>query len=156
MDFRTIYSKVVDDGIKIDPAENLTEQEHFGEVNIHEIMERARKTGQLSANYAVKEGLSGDFETMSYREMMDRINNAKEEFNKVPAEIRERFGNSPEAFVAFLGKEENVQEAVRLGLMQKRVEEPVTVDKAPLKALVDGIVGAFKGGSQEDKAAASA
>ena len=41
---------------------------------------------------------------------------AQQSFDSIPSEIRDRFNNDPKLLIDFLSKEENMEEAVKLGL----------------------------------------
>jgi len=50
---------------------------------------------------------------------MNTIIAAQRAFEALPAKIRDRFANSPERFLAFLADPDNLDEAVKLGLVNK-------------------------------------
>ena len=55
---------------------------------------------------------------------MNIIIQAQDQFASLPANIRDRFANSPEKYLAFLADSANKEEAVKLGL----VNAPVVVE----------------------------
>lgn len=68
----------------------------------------------------------GDFTKYTPEKLMEAKNfilEAERQFNELPATIRERFANSPHKLVEFLSNDSNYDEAVKLGLANKR--EPV-------------------------------
>ena len=65
----------------------------------------------------------GDFD-----ECMRKVDEGRAMFAALPSDIRDRFGNDPRAFMSFLADPNNTDEAVRLGLMEKLVDEPSAVD----------------------------
>lgn len=93
-------------------------QQHFAEeVNINNIMDRALSTGMAPINQ--QSPLFGDFsEITSYGEAVERILQANEDFMALPPKIRDRFQNSPEAFMSFISDASNRDEAIRLGLLE--------------------------------------
>lgn len=60
----------------------------------------------------------GDFE-----ECMRRVQDGLDHFSSLPSDIRSRFGNDPKAFFAWINDPSNVEEACKVGLMVRRVEE---------------------------------
>lgn len=111
----------------------LTKQEFAKESDINTIMKRYTSTGMLSNRI---DGLHPIFADVSnigdYAEVLRRVDAARDAFALLPAEVRSRFGNRPDALVDFLQYEENREEAVNLGLVPpKAVVEPV----APLPAV---------------------
>ncbi len=65
----------------------------------------------------------GDFE-----ECMRKVQDGVDHFNGLPSDIRARFGNDPKAFFAFISNPTNIEEAVKIGLMEVRKEEKSLVD----------------------------
>lgn len=65
----------------------------------------------------------------SMAEVLRQGDAAREAFMKLPAKVRARFDNDAYAFLEFLGDDKNYDEAVTLGLIEKK-EEP----KAPTPA----------------------
>lgn len=60
----------------------------------------------------------GDFE-----ECMRRVQSGLDHFASLPSDIRDRFGNDPKAFFAWINNPDNIEEACRVGLMSRKVEE---------------------------------
>lgn len=106
----------------------MTKQAPANEVDINQIMDRYLKTGVLPeprpAHY-------GDATAIpSYEVAMNIVNQGREAFEALPAKIRERFGNDPGQFLAFVGDESNYDEAVKLGLVAPK-EDSVATKPAP-------------------------
>lgn len=60
----------------------------------------------------------GDFTFVStFKEAMDAIALANEAFDAMPADIRSRFHNNPEEFLAFTSDDSNIAEARKMGLV---------------------------------------
>lgn len=76
----------------------------------------------------------GDFQSA-----LEKVNTAKAEFEKIPAEVRAKFGNDPLALVQWLADSSHDDEAVSLGLKVKKVEEKPLEQK-----IVDGVTSALK------------
>ena len=123
---RTRYSPVEDKGIK-DWGQSKTQQHFANEVNIMEIMKRAKKG--IMPIPSDKQGFYGDISTMEdYFNCQQTVLQANEQFMELDPEIRDRFENDPGLLLQFLENPKNVDEAIKLGLMVLR--EPVEVTKA--------------------------
>lgn len=108
-------------------------QQHFkDEVDINTIVERFGLTGELPQvvqvpQYADYEGIF-DFQTA-----MNAVRHAQEGFMELPAKLRARFDNDPQKLLTFLGDEENREEAIKLGLVNKPQEQVVEETPQPTK-----------------------
>lgn len=102
--------------LRCPPEEDMTRQEFKDETDINTILRRFNISGELPQN--VRMPTYGDFEGItSYHDAANVMRAAEESFNAMPAEIRERFGNDPAAFVEFCEQPENLEEARRMGLV---------------------------------------
>lgn len=100
------------------------------ESNINTIVRRFGLTGQLPADVSMPQ--SGDFlDIPDFHTAMNIVRKTQEEFLRVPAETRARFGNDPQAFMSFVEDDANYEEARRMGLL-KPIEAPL----APLSVRV--------------------
>ena len=96
--------------------------EKIGKKNIYEMIQQDAESvdiehilhsvamGDLSALQA-REGMYVDATTMpkSLREAQDLVIRLKDEFYKLPLEVRKEFGNDPEAYVSEMGTETYLQ-----------------------------------------------
>lgn len=109
---------------------SLAIQSAAEECDINTIVRRFGLTGQLPDQVAMPQ--SGDYAGVGdFQSAMNIVRQAEEEFMKVPADIRARFGHSPHEFSQFFENPDNYHEAVRLGLAIKRpdpVSEPTPVE----------------------------
>ena len=144
--FRTLYSnppsRVVTDNF--DPS--LTQQHFKDECDINNIMRRYRETGYLVDPLvqakATAKPMFGDFSTAyDFHEAQNTIARANEAFAALPSVVRERFANDPARMLAFIEDERNVDEAVKLGLLEKRpsVVDQVVVPPADQQVNTEGI-----------------
>lgn len=131
-----------DDGDKVSQLtalecseESMTQQQFKEECDINTIVQRFGLTGELPdgirmPTYGDFSGV-GDFQTAA-----NLVVAAKEEFMRLPANIRERFYNDPQKLLEFVSDEKNRDEAIRLGI----VEKPPEVDRggAPVPAPAAG------------------
>lgn len=69
----------------------------------------------------------GDFTETDFVKSMQYIAEARERFEALPVEIRQRFGYNPRNLLAFLSDKNNVEEAKKLGLMEE-IKKPVGLD----------------------------
>lgn len=98
------------------PEETKAQQQFKDETDINTIVRKFGLTGQLPDNvtmptYVDYEGIF-DFQTA-----MNAVLQAEEAFMAMPADVRTRFGNDPQAFLEFCGDDKNRDEAIRLGLV---------------------------------------
>lgn len=106
-------------GLYCPPEESRTQQSQRDDADINVIVRRFGLTGQLPDNIRVPQ--YGDFTNITnYHDAMNAVIRANGEFARLPANIRTRFNNSPEQFVEFCMNEENIDEMIRLGLIEKR------------------------------------
>jgi len=105
--------------------ETKTQQQFRDEVDINTIVERFGQSGELPPTMQFPE--AQEFaETFDFQTSMNVIRKAEESFAELPAKARARFQNNPQQFMEFIHNEENIDEAVKLGLVTKRKppEEP--------------------------------
>lgn len=110
----------------------LTQQHFRDECDINNILKQFNVTGMLpqmtlSPRY-------GDFTGIGdYKSALDRVMAIDEEFMALPANIRARFDNDPEQLINFLDDENNREEAIELGLVDRKskVETTVKEEKTP-------------------------
>lgn len=109
-------------GLKCDDPSRA--QQHFkDECDVNTIVERFKITGQLPTNLRMPQ--PGDFSGIgSFHDAMNAIVQARETFDKMPANIRSRFGNDPANFLEFCYNPDNRDEARKLGLLVPGSEAP--------------------------------
>lgn len=113
-------------------VEQLTKQEFKEECDINVLLRRFAITGQMPKN--VRMPVYGDFDQINdFHSAVNAIALASEAFEQMPADIRSRFQNDPEAFTAFCLDERNRPEAERWGLVKPppKVDPPVETPAAP-------------------------
>ncbi len=117
------------------------------ECDINLIMAKYAKTGFV--DHVSRHG--GDYgfaDSVTLHEAMNIVTKADQMFGDLPAKARERFGGDPAEFLDFVGKEENFDEMVVLGLADPK--------PAPDEALLGGEVVALAAKAVADAAAAKA
>lgn len=91
-------------------------QQHFAdEVDINTLVRRFHLSGEMPEG--VRAVTYGDFTGISdFHTAANAIAVARENFEAMPAEVRRRFDNDPQRFVAFCSDESNLDELRRMGL----------------------------------------
>jgi len=108
---------------------SLTQQHHAEAVNINTIVQKYHRTGILPNGNNPAKAVYGDFTAIDFQTAQQRITTAREAFEALPAQIRARFRNEPVELIKFMENPENLDEAVKLGLAQKKEVKP---PEAPL------------------------
>lgn len=130
MNIRAPYQydlKAASDAAAFDCGESLdrTDQSFAEEVDINTIVERFGLTGELPENLVMPR--DGDFtNALDYQQSLNLIIQANQAFLELPAQIRARFGNNAEDFVAFASDPGNLDECRKLGLA-----DPVPLPQEP-------------------------
>lgn len=94
---------------------SLAQQHLADEVNINTIVRTFTRTGQLPQHNLPP--LAEDFnQVTSFQHAMDLVVEARESFQQMPAEVRNRFQNDPARFVDFCSDPENKEEMRKWGL----------------------------------------
>lgn len=125
MKFYSAYDTPPSVGIVFDPDENMTEQHHAEDCDINNIIAKYTRTGVLGDPFAMPSVSAqfGDFTAISdYQTAMNNLIQAQQAFEALPAALRKEFDNDPAKLLDFLGKEENRDEAIRLGLIPRPVD----------------------------------
>lgn len=107
---------------------SMTIQSAADETDINVMIARYQKTGSFhgSTNMPSVRPDFGDFaDVPEYQQAMNILLYAHDQFAALPANIRDRFSNSPEAYLAFLSDSSNKEEAIKLGLVNAPVVEDV-------------------------------
>lgn len=114
-------------------GESLTQQHFAKEADVRNIIKQYDRTG-LIANVARGVAQYGDYsEINEYRESLDMVNRANDNFMQLPAEIREMFGNDAGTFFEFATNPENEETMVKLGLKAAPIVMEETKPKASKK-----------------------
>jgi phage internal scaffolding protein len=112
----------------------LTQQHFKDECDINNILRQFNVTGllpetTLSPRY-------GDFTGISdYHTALNQVIAAEDEFMRLPADLRARFENDPAKLIDFLDNQENKDEAIKLGLINKPEDLPQVVEDIQEKAV---------------------
>jgi len=120
--------------MKPNGRKSLTQQHLRDSNNIRHIMEKSTRMGQRV--HLPTEGMFyGDFTNIgSYHDSMNRMIQAQEAFMTLPSRVRSKFENDPGKLIQFLENPKNVQEAVELGILDKKAlppEEETIIETQP-------------------------
>lgn len=97
----------------LDPSKAVQDQKE--EADINNIVRQFGVTGVLPQG--IRTPTYDDFTGVSdYREAVEVVREAEKNFMAMPAEIRDRFQNDPQAFLEFCGDSANLPEMRKLGL----------------------------------------
>ena len=67
----------------------------------------------------------------NYVDVMNQLNEARDQFMSLPARVRSRFDNDPGQFVNFVSDASNVEEMIALGLAERREPPAELAPEAP-------------------------
>lgn len=102
--------------------DGMTRQEFRRECDINTLMAKYINTGVMPQN--VRTGQYGDFSSAEdYHAAQNILLNARAQFDALPSSVRDRFGNNPAKYLAFLHNPDNLEEARKLGVL-KEVQAP--------------------------------
>lgn len=97
----------------------MTQQQFKDESDINNLVDRFLRTGEIPPVDA--RAMYGDFvdSPQSYQEALDAVFEAQAGFDALPSKVRQRFNNDPAELLAFLQDSANLDEAIKLGLVEK-------------------------------------
>jgi len=104
---------------------SMTKQSFAAECDINNILKQYKKTGIIShINAQAARGTYQDLpDDVDYQSALNLIINAENAFATLPSGVRDRFGNDPAEFMAFMADPKNAEEIVQLGLATPRAQE---------------------------------
>jgi len=110
-----------------------TKSEFADEANINNIVKRCMNGAAMPTGSRTP--LFGDFsEVADFTSAQTLIAQANAEFEQLPSDVREKFGNNVSDLMDFLDDDNNIDEAIALGLAPKPESEPKTLDENTQKA----------------------
>lgn len=103
-----------------------TKQSFKRETDINRIMEKYVKTGDVSPEaLAQRQATFADVsEIGDFQQCQQQVIDAGRAFMTLPPDLRARFENEPAQLLDFVSQEENREEAIELGIIQKPEVEP--------------------------------
>ena len=122
--FQTLYDHDPLPGVEF--TQPTQTQRHFqSDCDINKIMAKFFRCGQFPHLNAAQPTYGDVSEPFSFRDAQNYIIDAEERFMELPAKIRKRFDNNPARLLDFLGDAENIDEAIRLGLVEAPRTSPL-------------------------------
>lgn len=130
--YPSAYSPKIKSRLFFDPALDRTRQSFKDECDINVIMKRYAATGQLD-HMNTRAPIWGEVPDLDFNAAMHIVVRAREDFERLPANVRDRFANDPAQLLLFISKPENQAEAEKLGLTVPKAPSPQAPDKAEEK-----------------------
>lgn len=120
--------------ISFDENSSLTIGSEKDSTDINLIIKQYISTGTLPNSrplaFKVRYPMFGDFSSVTdYQTAIMALDDAKKAFMDLPSKVREKFGNNPSELISFLSDSSNYDEAVRLGLIEKKLTSIVPDEK---------------------------
>lgn len=124
MNFYTPYNNRTPKSVLKQVQPSRTKQSHKYESDIHNQLMKFATREQLQMSQLAAKPIYGDFSKLpDFHEAQTMVARTKEYFVELPSHIRARFHNDPSEFVSFVGNPNNIDEAVKLGIMEKMPEQ---------------------------------
>lgn len=118
---------------KSNPKSVSRTQQHFkDEANINSIMTKYGKSGLLTdpTKTPTKMPQFGDYsEVADFQTMQNKVIEVNNYFQSLPADIRKMFDNDPQKLQEWISNPENEKEALKLGLLDNKLENLKYVDE---------------------------
>lgn len=122
--FRNAYERSSKPGLTFEKP-SLTQQHFKDECDINLIIKRFTKN-DLALMAMMSDMRYGDYSTpVDFHEAMNIVIRAQEQFDSLPSSVRDKFDNDPVKMLDFVSKKENIEESVRLGLLNKQALEVI-------------------------------
>lgn len=100
-----------------------TKQSFKDECDINRIMARYAATGTMDFVNR-REAQFLDVSDVDFHQAMQIVTQSREAFESLPSAVRERFANDPARLLGFLSDDSNLEEAIKLGLVNKPLPAP--------------------------------
>lgn len=111
---------------------SMTKQSFAKQVDLNTIAARFNITDGAIPPQAGDPRYFGDFtDSVDLQTALNRVQEATRAFNALPAGLRAQFDNDPVLLHAWVSDPENLEEAVKLGLLRKPVAEIPTTEPGP-------------------------
>lgn len=111
-------------------GDGLTKQEFVKDCDVNEILRRCLRTGVPVPGMEVQLAFADAVGVGDFADCVRRVDEAKEAFMTLPAEVRTEFDNDPSVLVAFLADGSNRDRAIELGLVAKPPVAPPAPEPA--------------------------
>lgn len=125
MEIRSRYNAGTREGWK-SSVPSMTQQQFKDEADINYIVSMYDSSGVMPTFHGdgqPAQPVFGDFASLpdNAQEMYNRMIEAKDNFDKLPLDVRKRFNYDPAAFLEFVDNPENLDDLVAMGLATKTV-----------------------------------
>jgi len=77
----------------------------------------------IMPNMSKYQPIYGDMVRPEYVEMLNKVADVENIFNRLPAKMRAQFQNRPEQFMRWLENPENEPKAIKMGLLREREKQ---------------------------------
>lgn len=129
------HSEVKKSSAYYESGQSRTQQHELPDSDIQKIVARSIETGILPER---RELTYGDLRVNDYKEALDKVTRAQQDFDELPSKLRDRFRNDPKELIQFLSDSKNREEAEQLGLIHPKQPPEAsksagTADPAPGK-----------------------
>lgn len=123
MYFKTPYDpdSSVDDVI-YNNEPSLTEKFHADSVDINNIVDQYLRGATVPGNSRVPRYIDCT-DIMSYQDSLDMVRCVNEQFDSLPAKLRGFFDNDPGQYFEFVNDPDNLEESIRLGLIDQPTQK---------------------------------
>lgn len=126
---------------------SMTKQSHKDECDVNNILKKYSQTGVITHSNS-KQGTYGNFaDAQDYQSSLNSLMTAQDNFDNLPAQIRDRFKNDPYELLTFLDNPANKDEAIKLNLLKGNKNSNFSNSKS---AKVDGTSAEQTSGSASD------
>lgn len=116
-------------GQSFEGVKSLTQQHHAAAADINDLYRRHR--GAIPASpMASRRPIFGDFTSVDYQAAMNVVADARQRFAGMPKAIQKRF-ESPLQVIRFCENPANLEEAIKLGFLERRAEAPAAAGSPP-------------------------
>lgn len=136
--FFTRYSPPPSPSLACSPETSKTRQEFLAESDINRLVIRYQETGSFydpitDVKSAARKPFFADVSNLpDYQGSLDIVIRAQSAFDALPSAVRDKFANDPQSLITWLQDESNYDEAVKLGLINKK-DDPVISDQKSVK-----------------------
>lgn len=106
----------------VNTQRSRTQKQFADQCDVNQIVAKYKTTGQWQ-HMTNKQGVYADVsEITDYHSSVQKVLDANNAFMALPSTLRARFGNDPGELLAFLQDPKNREEAIKLGLIDKKAE----------------------------------
>jgi phage internal scaffolding protein len=120
-------------------GESRTQQQFKDACDINKIIARVKKGGLIDHVNTYQGNYADLTDVPSYQDAMNKIIQANDCFMTLPSDLRKKFDNNPQEFLAFVADPSNHDAMVELGLISAPAEAPAPpVVEQEIPAVAEG------------------